>query len=101
MCRVVVAAVAIIVLCGITDRDAEGQVLARLTPEHVEEAIRLSADDAGTRRFLQAYVIQSRAGWGNGPPIGWLSTPFARVVQAARAARSTGRSFAASDVSPD
>jgi hypothetical protein len=40
--------------------------------------------------FLDAYVVQTRAGWGNGPLIGSFSTPFARVVHAALAARKKG-----------
>jgi len=38
---------------------------------------------------------------GNGPLIGSFSTPFARVVQAALAARKKGNSFAPADVTPD
>ena len=38
---------------------------------------------------------------GTGPLIGVWSTPFARVVLAASAARKDGRTFAASDVTPD
>ena len=72
-----------------------------MTPESVDEAIRLAADDKATARFLGAYVVQTRAGWGNGPLIGSFSTPFARVVQAALAARKKGSPFATADVTPD
>jgi hypothetical protein len=46
-------------------------------------------------------VVQTRAGWGNGPLIGSFSTPFARVVRAALAARKKDNSFTPTDVTPD
>ena len=72
-----------------------------MTPERVDEAIRLAADEKGTARLLDASVVQTRAGWGNGPLIGSFSTPFARIVQAAVAARKKGSAFAAGDVTRD
>jgi hypothetical protein len=72
-----------------------------MTPESVDEVIRLAADEKATSRLLDAYVVQTRAGWGNGPLIGSFSTPFARVVQAAVAARKKGNAFAPADVTPD
>src|SRR5215204_3474990 len=80
---------------------AAQQVIVTMTPESVDEAIRLAADEKATARLLDAYVVQTRAGWGNGPLIGSFSTPFARVVQAALAARKKGSAFAAGDVTPD
>jgi hypothetical protein len=80
---------------------AAQQVIVTMTPESVDEAIRLAADEKSTARFLDAYVVQTRAGWGNGPLIGSFSTPFARVVQAALAARKRGSPFATADVTPD
>jgi hypothetical protein len=49
----------------------------------------------------RTYVVQTRAGWGNGPRIGSFSTPFARVVQAALAARKKGNFARLPDVTPD
>jgi hypothetical protein len=69
---------------------AAQQVIVTMTPESVDEAIRLAADEKATAMFLDAYVVQTRAGWGNGPLIGSFSTPFARVVHAALAARKKG-----------
>ena len=66
--------------------------------KRVEEAFRLAADDKASARFLDAYVVQTRAGWGNGPLIGIFSTPFSRVVQAAVAARRKGMPVGVSDV---
>jgi hypothetical protein len=80
---------------------AAQQVIVTMTPESVDEAIRLAADEKATARFLDVYVVQTRAGWGNGPLIGSFSTPFARVVQAALAAPKKGNSFAPADVRPD
>jgi hypothetical protein len=79
---------------------AAQQVIVTMTPESVDEAIRLAADEKATARFLDAYVLQTRAGWGNGPLIGEFSTPFARVVQAAVAARKRGDPFTPADVTP-
>jgi hypothetical protein len=77
------------------------QVAAPPTAAAIQEAIRLSADDKAARRFLDAYVVQTRAGWGNGPLIGSFSTPFSRVVQAAAAARRKGEEFTSANVAPD
>jgi hypothetical protein len=77
------------------------QIVLAMTPERIEEAIRLAADDKAAVRFLDAYVLQPRAGWGNGPLIGRFSTPFARLVQAALSARKRGSAFTSGDVTPD
>jgi hypothetical protein len=79
---------------------AAQQVIVTMTPESVDEAIRLATDEKATARFLDAYVLQTRAGWGNGPLIGRFSTRFARVVQAAAAARRKGNPFTPADVVP-
>ena len=81
---------------------AEAQeALVSLTPGRVDEPIQLAADDKAARRFLDSYVLQSRAGWGSGPLLGAFSTPYARIVQAALVARAQKKSFTASDVTPD
>jgi hypothetical protein len=80
---------------------APPQLPDAVTADRIEEALRLASDDAAVRRFLDAYVVQGRAGWGNGPLLGRFSTPYSRVVEAARAARQQKKAFAASDVSPD
>jgi hypothetical protein len=80
---------------------AAQQVVVAMPPESIDEAIQLAADEKATAKFLDAYVVQTRAGWGNGPLIGSFSTPFARVVQAALAARKRGNPFATADVTPD
>ena len=73
------------------------QARLALNPQSLEEAIQLAQDERKARAFLDAYVLQSRPGWGNGPLIGIISTPFSRVVRAALAARKKGESFAATD----
>lgn len=80
---------------------AAPQLVVGITPERIEEAIQLAADEKVSRKFLDAYVLQSRTGWGNGPLIGTFSTPFARVLQAALAARKQGKPFTAGDVAPE
>jgi hypothetical protein len=77
------------------------QLLANLTPARIEEAIQLAGDDKATAKFVQSYVLQTRTGIGSGPLIGYVSTPFSRVVMAAVAARKAGRTFVASDVPAD
>ena len=77
------------------------QVAATLTPAALEDAIRLAGDEKAARRFLEAYVLQTRAGWGHGPLIGSISTPFARVVQAGLTARKQGGAFTIADVTPE
>lgn len=38
-----------------------------LSPDAVEDAIRLGLDEKASAKFLQAYVLQSRTGIGTGP----------------------------------
>jgi hypothetical protein len=71
------------------------------TEEDIAAAIQLAADDQRARRFLEAYVLQSRAGWGSGPLLGVFNTPYSRIVQAARSARAQQTTFVAADVTPD
>jgi hypothetical protein len=77
---------------------ATAQLVVTMTPQRIEEAIELAADERAAERFLDAYVIQSRTGWGNGPRIGVFTTPYARVVRAALLARKNARPFTASDL---
>ena len=85
-----------------SERDTRAQgATEELTPESIQEAIRLGSDEKASGKFLQPYTVQTRTGMGTGPLIGMWSTPFARVVLAASAARKEGRTFAASDLTPD
>src|SRR5437667_3101584 len=77
------------------------RLVLSIRPEDLEEALRLAPDDKTAIRLLHLYVLQNRAGWGNGPRIGIFSTPFSRVVRAALAARKQGKTFTAADVSAD
>ena len=77
------------------------QVIGSMTPERIEEAIQLAADEKAARKFLDVYAVQTHSGWGNGPLIGRFTTPFARVVLAALAARKEDKGFTATDVTPD
>jgi hypothetical protein len=80
---------------------AAQQVVAPITDRDISDALRLAEDDKAAMRFLASYDLQIRAGWGNGPFIGTLTTPFARVVRAALAAHKNGQTFAADDVTSD
>lgn len=74
------------------------QVAAALTGEQIEEAIRLASDEKAARKFLLAYIVQARSGMGEGPRIGYFSTPYSRIVLAALAARKEGKPFGTTDV---
>jgi hypothetical protein len=77
------------------------QLAVTLSQEQIREAIELASDEKAATKFLQAYVLQSRSGMGSGPLIGYMSTPYARLVLAARAAKKDGKAFSAADVAPD
>jgi hypothetical protein len=94
------AALLVVASCVASPAMAQEPLLT-LEPQHIQAAIQLAGDDKATRAFLDAYALQSRAGWGNGPLIGSISTPFSRVVQAAVMARKKGRQFAPTDVTPE
>jgi hypothetical protein len=92
---------AIVASAALRAAKGEAQSLASsMTPERIEEAIRLASDEKSVRSLLAKYVVQTHAGWGDGPRIGTFSTPFVRVVQAATAALKTGKAFSPSDVTP-
>ena len=98
----IVGTILMLTLVGATGRaTAAQQLVTEMSSKNIEEAIQLAGDEKMARRFLSLYVVQSRAGWGNGPLLGSFSTPFARVVQAALAAQKTGKTLAASDVSSE
>ena len=77
------------------------QIVMTMTPAQIEEAIRLANDEKAARAFLLNYVVQARSGMGTGPLLGYVSTPFARVVRAALVARAKGTAFDAADVTSD
>ena len=91
-------AVVLVAFGTATPRSAAQQLVTSMDTNRVEEAFRLAADEKASARFLDAYVLQTRAGWGNGPLIGSFSTPFSRVVQAAVAARRKAMPVGVSDV---
>jgi hypothetical protein len=86
---------------AIAPLEAAQEIVTTMTSERIEEAIQLAADDQAAAKFLAAYVVQRRAGWGDGPLIGCFSTPFSRVVQAALAARKSGEALKPTDVKPE
>lgn len=72
---------------------AEAQVVTQMTPALIQEAINKGGD--GT------YKLQERSGWGNGPVLGYFTTPYSRVALAAASARKRYKPFTAVDVTPD
>ena len=92
---------ALVWAAGIAVGAEGGQLVLAPTPEQIDEAVQLAVDERAAQRFLAAFVVQSHAGWGNGPLIGMFSTPFSRVVAAAAAARKRNEPFGRSNVPPD
>lgn len=93
-----IAGIVLAFVSAVARPTAAQQVDAALTPDEINEAIQLAADEKTARKFLEAYVVQARAGRGNGPRIGAFSTPFSRVVQATLAARTRGSGLTAADI---
>jgi len=77
------------------------QPISSLTTDQIEEAIRIGSDEKAARTFLNRYLVQMHAGWGDGPRMGVFTTPFARIVQAAATARKNGGTFSKSDVTAE
>jgi hypothetical protein len=101
MTRALLLSLLAMVAGAIERLEAAQEIVTTMTPERIEEAVRLAADDQAAGRFLAAYVVQRRAGWGDGPLIGAFSTPFSRVVQAALTARKKGSTLVTADVKPE
>ena len=72
---------------------ADAQVATKLTPELVQEA--------SAKGGSGLYILQERTIWGDGPALGYFTTPFSRVALAAALARKAGKPFAPADVTPD
>lgn len=72
---------------------AQAQVVTEMTPELVQEAI--------TKGGAGVYKIQERTIWGDGPALGFFTTPYSRVALAAALARKHRTSFTTADVTPD
>lgn len=72
---------------------AHAQIVTDMTPELVQEAI--TKDGSGL------YKLQERTIWGNGPELGYFTTPYSRVALAAALARTHDRPFTPADVAPE
>ena len=72
---------------------AQAQVVTDMTPALVQEAI--ASGGSGL------YKLQERTIWGDGPELGYFTTPYSRVALAAALARKAGKPFAPADVTPD
>ena len=72
--------------------------VSSLFPTQLEDARRVAADENAAQRLLDQYVLQTRTGSGSGPRLGWLSTPFSRVVVYHRDARKAGQTPTSTDV---
>jgi hypothetical protein len=72
---------------------AHSQVVTDMTPVLIQEAI-----DSGAPG---PYKLQECSGWGNGPLLGYFTTPYSRIVLAAAAARKRYKTFTSADVTAD
>jgi len=96
--RVAALTVACLLLLCLVPRAQERAV--PLSDAQIEAALRIASDDAATRVFLATHRLRA-GGTGDGPVLGWISTPFSRVVLAGVAARKAGLAFTRDDVSTD
>ena len=72
-----------------------------LSDTQIDAAVRIASDDAATNVFLATHRLQTASGTEDGPTLGWISTPFSRIVLAGVAARKAGHVFTRDDVSMD
>jgi hypothetical protein len=79
--------------CVLRAGEARGQLITQMTPELIGEAIE--------QRDSGSYKIQEHSGWGNGPVLGYFTTPYSRVVLAANSARKLYKTFTLADVTPE
>lgn len=70
----------------------QGQVVTEMTPELVQEAIATGGPGL--------YRLQERTIWGDGPVLGYFTTPYSRVALAAAVARRHDKPFTSADVTP-
>ena len=93
--RVAALAVCVAVWCAVSIAEERPAVLSEA---QVDAALRIASDEDATRVFLDVYRLQSRVGAQSGPLLGWLSTPFSRLVLESRAARKAGHAITRDDV---
>jgi hypothetical protein len=72
---------------------AQAQIVTDMTPELIQEAIAKGGSGL--------YKLQERTIWGNGPELGYFTTPYSRVALAAALARTHNKPFTPADVTPD
>src|SRR5687767_12785633 len=72
-----------------------------LSDAQIDAALRIASDDAATKVFLATHRLHARGGADDGPTLGWISTPFSRIVLAGVAARRAGQVFTRDDMSID
>lgn len=85
--RVLVVIAAVVAMISIARVQTAPQVIAQMSPQQIEEAIKLGSNEREAKRFLDNYRLRPRAFGSAGPTIGIFSTPFSRVVMLAADAR--------------
>jgi hypothetical protein len=80
---------------------SQQRAVSSLSAAQIDDALRMAADEKAALKFLDQYVLQTRTGLGSGPRVGWLSTPFSRVMVVALDARKAGRTLTSSDIPTD
>jgi len=66
-------------------------VIVTMPPESVDEAIRLAADEKATARFLDASVVQTRAGSASDVPSLTLNSASDHLLTASKLYRESFR----------
>ena len=77
---------------------AQAQVVVTMTPEMIASAI---ASGANAKKDIGLYPLQERSGFGNGPLVGFFTTPFSRVARASYDAKRTYKPFTQADVTAE
>ena len=72
-----------------------------LSDAQIDAALRIASDDAATKAFLATHRLRAGGNVEDGPTLGWISTPFSRVVLSGVAARRAGHGLTRDDVSID
>src|SRR2546422_8883192 len=89
---------ALVLFCVLLAVSTDAQVVVNMTPETIESAI---AYGLSAKKDVGLYTLQERSGWGNGPIVGFFTTPFSRVASAAYDAKRKYKTFTRADVTAD
>jgi len=92
------AALGVVCLCAVV---IAREPAAALSDRDIDAALRIASDERAATAFLNTHRLQAHSGTDSGPMLGWLSTPFSRIVLAALAARKGGQTIGRDDIAAD